>query len=140
MRSRFSAFALGLGAYLVRTLAADHPDRRVPEPDLVRELSRAKDVRRFVRLDVIFASSHADQEHAHAPSGHVDEGEVLFVAEIFERGVDVSFAELSDFRRERGAWRYASGILVPRARLPRDLRALTRDAFLEIAARAPDGG
>lgn len=42
MRSRFAAFALGLGDYLVDTLAADHEDRAAaPREALVRELSRA---------------------------------------------------------------------------------------------------
>ena len=30
MRSRYAAFALGLGAYLVRTLATSHPDLGLP--------------------------------------------------------------------------------------------------------------
>jgi hypothetical protein len=37
----------------------------------------------------------------------------LFLARIFERGVDRSFGELSTFVREAAGWRYASGELVP---------------------------
>jgi SEC-C motif-containing protein len=49
----------------------------------------------------------------------------MFYARIFEKGVDSSFVELSRFVREGGAWRYASGILVPKADLPADLDTLT---------------
>ena len=37
MRSRYAAFALGLGPYLVETLAASHPDRRRPPAELARD-------------------------------------------------------------------------------------------------------
>jgi hypothetical protein len=39
MRSRYAAFALGLGAYLVDTLTRDHLDRAVDREALVRALS-----------------------------------------------------------------------------------------------------
>ncbi|MET0594794.1 MAG: YchJ family metal-binding protein [Polyangiaceae bacterium] len=123
MRSRYAAFALGLGAYLVDTLAATHPDRQAPRQELERALSRAKETQRFNGLR-IFASSEDG-----------DRGEVLFFARIFERGQDRSFAELSDFVRESGAWKYASGILLPKAALPADLDSLTPTSFLALAER-----
>lgn len=122
MRSRYSAFALGLGDYLVATLAADHPDR-----GLAAELGRVKDVQRFQRLVILHATEDGD------------EGEVLFFAGIFGKGTtparrgDRSFAELSRFVRERGAWRYASGDLVEAARLPKDLSRLDRASFLRLS-------
>jgi SEC-C motif-containing protein len=119
MRSRYSAFALGRGDWLVKTLAQGHPDRAAPAPALARELSLAKHRQRFLGLRILFAQ----------------DDEVLFHARIFERGVDRSFAELSTFVREDGAWRYASGILVPAAALPEDLASLDRDAFLALASR-----
>ena len=113
MRSRFAAFALGFGEYLERTLSSDHADREVPRDDLVRELSLARQRQRFMGLRIL----HEAQTGT--------EGEVMFFARIFERGVDRSFVELSQFVREGGAWRYASGVLVPKADLPADLEALT---------------
>lgn len=110
MRSRYAAFARGLGDYLVETLASDHPDRAVP--DLARQLSRAREKQRFLGLTILFTEGD----------------EVLFHARIFEKGVDRSFAELSTFVKEGGAWRYASGIL--KSDLPDDPRTLTRDDFL----------
>ncbi|HEY8074118.1 MAG TPA: YchJ family metal-binding protein [Labilithrix sp.] len=115
MRSRYAAFALGRGDWLEKTLARDHADRATP--NLARELGRVKDKQRFLGLRVLFAKGD----------------EVLFHARIFERGVDRSFAELSTFVREDGAWRYASGILVPASELPADLDSLDRDAFLALA-------
>jgi len=123
MRSRYAAYALGLGAYLVKALSKTHPDLDLPRDELVRTLSRAKERQRFTGLRILH---HASEEKT---------GEVLFFARIFERGQDRSFAELSDFVREGGAWRYASGILLPRAALPGDLQTLTREAFLELTNR-----
>jgi SEC-C motif-containing protein len=100
MRSRYAAFALGLGDYLVRTLAAGHPDRERPLHELARDLSRARERQRFTGLRIVRAASSGDS------------GQVLFLAGIFERGIDRSFAELSTFVREEGPWRYASGELV----------------------------
>jgi SEC-C motif-containing protein len=106
MRSRYSAFALGLGEYLVRTLAHDHPDRAMDEAALARDLSRTKERRRFLGLTV-----HQTLEAS-------DTGQVLFFARIFERGADMSFAERSTFRREHGEWRYEGGESVDRGALP----------------------
>jgi SEC-C motif-containing protein len=122
MRSRYAAFALGLGEYLVATLADEHPDRALPSRELARELSRSRERTRYLGLAIVHASASGD------------EGEVLFHARIFERGADRSFAELSRFVRESGAWRYASGLLVPASKLPGP-DALTRDAFLSVAER-----
>jgi SEC-C motif-containing protein len=97
MRSRYAAFALGLGDYLVLTLASSHPDRARPLHELARELSRAQVRQRFTGLRIVRATSSGDS------------GQVWFFARVFERGIDRSFGELSTFVREAGAWRYASG-------------------------------
>jgi SEC-C motif-containing protein len=97
MRSRYSAFALGLGEYLLETLSADHPDRDLPREALVRTLSQTHEKQRFLGLRILSATTDGDS------------GEVEFHARIFERGVDRSFTERSTFVRERGAWRYAAG-------------------------------
>jgi SEC-C motif domain protein len=97
MRSRYSAFALGLGEYLVDTLSSDHDDRAVPRATLVRELSRVKASQRFMGLEILSSRMEADR------------GEVTFRAKIFEKGQDRSFTEHSHFVREDGEWRYAFG-------------------------------
>lgn len=111
MRSRYAAFALGLGEYLARTLASTHPDLAAPRDELARALGQARAKQRFVGLNILSATT--------SPAG--DEGEVLFYAHIFERGADRSFAERSTFVREAGAWRYAAGEIVPQADLPEDV-------------------
>ena len=102
MRSRYAAFALGLGEYLVATLASSHPDLALPREELVRDLSRIKDRQRFLGLRIVRA----------------EDDEVHFEARIFERGQDRSFAEVSTFVREGSAWKYASGRTVPSAGMP----------------------
>ena len=99
MRSRFSAFALGLGEYLVDTLAASHEDRAHDPAVLAKALSHAKDTQKFLGLEI--RETHAEGDH----------GEVLFHARVFERGVDKSFTERSRFAKEQGAWRYVDGVI-----------------------------
>jgi SEC-C motif-containing protein len=109
MRSRYAAFALGLGDYLVRTLASSHADRQRPLHELARDLSRVRERQRFTGLRIVRVACSGDS------------GEVLFLARIFEGGVDRSFGELSTFVREAGAWRYASGELVAVEQLSRSV-------------------
>ncbi len=119
MRSRWSAFSLGLGAYLFDTLASTHPDHATPRDLAIRELSAARHRQRFLRLTILDAGTDA----------------VLFHAKIFEKGKDRSFAELSQFVREGGEWRYASGLLASSDALPEDLSTLDRAAFEALVAR-----
>jgi SEC-C motif-containing protein len=114
MRSRYAAFALGLGEYLVATLASSHPDLALPRAELVHDLSRIKERQRFLGLRIVRAEGD----------------EVLFAARIFERGQDRSFAELSTFVREEGAWKYASGRMLPSGALP---KGFTYEQFLAVA-------
>jgi SEC-C motif-containing protein len=121
MRSRYAAFALNLGPYLYRTLAATHPDRARPEAEFLLELARGRRPLRYVGLTLLHEAAEGDA------------GEVLFFARLFEKGQSRSFAELSSFRREGPGWRYAEGLLLPEAALPRDVGALTREAFVALA-------
>jgi SEC-C motif-containing protein len=107
MRSRYAAYALGLGAYLIETLTGDHPDREIEPAALTRELGRMKDRQRFLGLRIERAVEEGDT------------AEVLFHARIFERGEDRSFSELSSFEREDGGWRYAGGVVGASAAEPR---------------------
>lgn len=138
MRSRYAAFALGLGAYLVDTLATAHPDRSLARESLVRELSRARVTQRFTGLRVLFSATGG-------PSGEdPDRGQVLFLARVFVDGRDRSFVELSDFARESGAWRYAGGVLAAARLFADDLESLTPATFVaRVAAtgsqRSSDG-
>ena len=101
MRSRFAAFALGDGAYLWRTLHADHPLRQRDEAEVVRELSLARRRLRYLRLTVHDAVEDGDRAR------------VLFTARVFQKGTDRSFTELSDFARDGETWCYAGGVARP---------------------------
>lgn len=116
MRSRFSAFALGDGAYLCRTLHPDHPLRNQDRAAVIRDLSRAKDRVRYQDLTI------------HDVSVEGDKGQVLFTARVFEGGRDRSFVELSEFERSPEGWRYREGFTALCA--SRDEEPSTIEAFL----------
>jgi len=120
MRSRYAAFALGLAGYLVQTLAQAHDDLALPRETLLRSLSSAKDHQRFMGLSVLHAE---DIETG---------GTVLFYARIFVKGQDRSFAEHSRFVRENGAIKYASGVMIETARLPKDATSMTLGQFEDL--------
>lgn len=103
MRSRFAAYALGEIDYLWRTLHADHPGRQAGPEAAAAEIRSTRQVLRYVRLRVL--------DRDQAPDGV--SARVLFHAEIYERGKERSFLELSLFLREPGGWRYRSGALRP---------------------------
>jgi uncharacterized protein YchJ len=86
MRSRYAAFALGLGDYIAKTGLESAPPKTPG--------------RRYLGLRI--HDAHGDT--------------VLFFARIFERGVDCSFGELSTFEKN-GAWRYTSGVIIPKERM-----------------------
>jgi SEC-C motif-containing protein len=88
MRSRYSAFSLGLAGYLRKTQ--------------LEELGPLPQGRRFTGLTIVEARKD----------------EVLFIAGLEERGRDVSFAELSRFVKQHGEWKYADGITLPASQLP----------------------
>lgn len=120
MRSRYAAFAVGRGDYLIATLADEHADRKGDTKAIANELGSAKDRQRFLGLTI----PHTTEDGDH--------GQVLFYARIFERGQDRSFVELSTFVKQHGEWRYASGKLVPASGIPGDPRTLTREQLLAL--------
>ncbi len=122
MRSRYAAFALGLGAYLVKTLAKTHEDRALPAEDLARALGQTKNAQKFMGLSILHTASQDN------------DGEVLFYARIFEKGAERSFVELSKFVKEGDAWRYASGEPIIARDISGDPRALDKAKYLDILA------
>lgn len=117
VRSRFSAFALGEGAYLFRTLHPDHDLRARPEAEVVPELARAKHELRYRALVIHDVELTSDRT-----------ARVLFTARVFARGRDRSFVELSRFERTSEGWRYLDGVLVPAAEIDHPLTIAAMDA------------
>jgi SEC-C motif-containing protein len=120
MRSRFSAFAKREIDYLFRTLHSEHEDRRRPRDEVIRELQASVRNYRYMGLTI------ADRDGPDA------EGiaRVLFVARIFEKGRDRSFAEASTFAQEDGAWKYLDGVGLPLFKLPFDPTTVRIDEFV----------
>lgn len=117
LRSRFSAFALGEGTYLWRTVHPTNPVRAQPEAQAIRELGQAKHALRYRALII------------HDQSLDGDRAQILFTARVFAAGRDRSFVELSRFERTDEGWRYVDGDLWPAADL--------EGAELSIAALSP---
>ncbi|BCN59077.1 YchJ family protein [Prescottella equi] len=91
MRSRYSAFAVGDEAYLLRTW---HPDTRPKRLDLDPEQV-------WCRLDVLTTSG----------GGLLDStGTVEFVAHYVDHGTRGSMREHSTFVREDGRWLYVDAV------------------------------
>ncbi|MEU3019478.1 YchJ family metal-binding protein [Nocardiopsis sp. NPDC007018] len=91
MRSRYSAFAVGDAAYLLRSW---HPDTRPDDVELDPETE-------WVRLDVV-GTSEGTPFHK--------EGTVEFRALYREHGRDHELREHSRFRRHEGAWVYLDAL------------------------------
>ncbi|MEU9832331.1 YchJ family protein [Streptosporangium sp. NPDC048047] len=96
MRSRYSAFAVGDTAYLLRTW---HPRTRPPRLDLDRSL-------RWTGLEVLETTGG---------SAFHTEGTVRFRACYVERGAEGRLEEHSRFVREEGAWVYVGALPDPPA-------------------------
>ena len=96
MRSRYAAFATAEIDYLVATTHPSHPDTSDVD-ELRASLRRVAAAHKYTGLVVLDAREDGGA------------GQVLFRARVFSKGKDLSFTELSDFARDRGAWKYSSG-------------------------------
>jgi len=92
MRSRYSAYVLGLEDYL---LASWHPSTR-PRPPLLDPDARTKWLRLKVMKHRVIDDSHA---------------QVRFEARYLENGIRRDLRELSSFVREDGRWFYVDGVI-----------------------------
>ncbi len=98
MRSRYSAYALGLSDYIIKTT---HPENPLYEKDLVEwrsSIDAFSKSRAFIGLEI-----HEEfllQEN---------EGVVIFTARLEVAGKDHSFTEKSIFRKKGKEWLYWLG-------------------------------
>jgi SEC-C motif-containing protein len=97
MRSRYSAYALGLVEYIIRTTHPGNPEAAKPEAQ------RKKEIEEFCRITT-FKGLHILEDQ---------EGEtistVTFKAFLSQAGKDFSFAEKSTFEKVNGHWLYLKG-------------------------------
>lgn len=111
MRSRYTAFSLGLVDHLVRTLHPDHAERDLSPAALRQALSDTCASNRFLGLTVLASGMLDLGGSAPEPDGYV-----VFAARVFRRGVDVSFAERSVFGFVPGigyCYRSGEGVVAP---------------------------
>lgn len=123
MRSRFAAFALRDDDYLWRTLHPDHDDRARPR-ELYRRAVRSSPAR-YMGLSVLDRS----------PPDEAGVARVLFFANVFEKGRDISFVELSDFLHDGSGFRYLSGVTLPKSPRSGDPERLTIPSFYALLER-----
>jgi len=97
MRSRYSAYALGLADYIIATTDPDGP-AWIPDAAGWR-----RDILAFTQGSEFLALSVG------ASDAQGDVGWVTFHAEITQGGSDASFGETSRFTRLDGRWCYHSG-------------------------------
>jgi SEC-C motif domain protein len=93
MRSRYSAYALNLADYIMKTT---HPDGTRYKPDQAawkRDIESFCQNTRFAGLQILGAKDDM----------------VTFRATLFAGQRDVSFTEISVFRQHNGQWKYYSG-------------------------------
>ena len=93
MRSRYSAYAFNLAAYIIKTT---HPDGTQYKPDQAawkRDIDMFCQNTRFERLQILAAQDDM----------------VTFRATLFAGQRDISFTEISVFRQHNGQWKYYSG-------------------------------
>ena len=98
MRSRYSAYALGLVGYIVRTTHPEGPIFREDTGAWSGELRRFCKNTRFLGLEVL------EVEGPEEGAGHV-----TFRATMTQYGMDASMTERSCFEQVDGAWLYVSG-------------------------------
>lgn len=97
MRSRFSAYAIGLAAYVVETTDPDGAHWRDDRREWLADIDAFSRGTRFLALEILAAGADGDA------------GWVTFHATLEQGGQDASFTERSTFRRVQGRWRYTAG-------------------------------
>ena len=93
MRSRYSAYALGLVDYILRTTHPHHPDAARPLE------VRRQEIEGFCKTTVFKGLKILDAE----------ESTVTFTVFLSQQGKVFSFTEKSTFEKVQGQWLYLKG-------------------------------
>ena len=97
MRSRFSAYALGLSDYLIKPTHPKNPDRKPNLMQWRKDLSLFSKSTEFRGLTIIEFSDGKDEAF------------VCFTAHWVQSGRDATFTERSRFLKVKDRWLYESG-------------------------------
>lgn len=93
MRSRYSAYALGLADYIIATTHSSHPDKSGSLLNWKQKIEKFSKKSEFVGLTILEA----------------EENFVTFRADLGKNG---SFTEKSEFEKEEGQWRYKRAVFI----------------------------
>lgn len=94
MKSRYSAYALGLADYIIETTHPDHAQMASKVWEWREEILQFSRETEFLDLEILSFEEH--QEKAY----------VTFTASLKQHGKDVSFTEKSLFELKDGIWMY----------------------------------
>lgn len=97
MRSRYSAYAMKLADYIIKTT---HPNNPRFMPNLERfkeEILKFCEETEFRKLEVLHFEEKGDR------------AVVVFTAYLTQNGKDATFTERSNFLKHQGGWRYLDG-------------------------------
>lgn len=97
MRSRYSAYALGLPAYIISTTHPASPHLCTDIIQWSQKISEFCSNTEFSKLEIL---DFQEKEHV---------ATLTFVAHLFQNKKDVSFTERSYFEKIKGKWFYHSG-------------------------------
>ena len=97
MRSRYTAYALNLPSYIIKTTHLDNPHYCEDLALWAQEISAFALQTQFEKLEIV------DFEE----NGEV--ATVTFVAHLSQNGQDCTFTEKSDFEKVKERWLYRSG-------------------------------
>ncbi|MCH9634037.1 MAG: hypothetical protein S4CHLAM7_07750 [Chlamydiae bacterium] len=98
MRSRYSAYAKKIPAYIISTTHVTNPQYQEDLLEWSRSILEAYAHTEFVGLKIF----------KHYEKGN--KGYVSFEAKLVNNGKDASFSEESEFIKEQGRWYYLKGI------------------------------
>lgn len=103
MRTRFSAYALGLTDYIMATTHPGYGAYHSNKKEWVKEILLFSQGTTFRRLEIL-----SDQEGE-------EEASVTFTAYLNRGECDTTFTEISRFIKKEGSWLYADGKITPGA-------------------------
>ena len=99
MRSRYSAYALGLVDYIVKTTHPEHPDAKRPVE------VRRKEIKEFCQTTVFKGLQILEAKEVDS------KGVVKFTVFLVMDGKDFFYTEKSTFEKVNGQWLYLKGEL-----------------------------
>ena len=105
MRSRYSAYALGLINYIIQTTHKESPFYQSSLSTWKKELKIFCKSTAFNNLEIL----HSEDKGSIAF--------VTFIATLMQGDLDVTFTEKSTFKKEGSRWFYLEGITYPGRRL-----------------------